>query len=30
VLGLVAIDGRPLRWLHRQLRSPCPLANTPG
>jgi drug/metabolite transporter (DMT)-like permease len=30
ILGLIAIDGRPLRWLHRQLRSPCPLANTPG
>lgn len=29
ILGLIAIDGRPLRWLLRQLRPPRPLARTP-
>lgn len=29
ILGLIAIDGRPLRWLHRQIRSPRPLSDTP-
>ena len=29
ILGLVAIDGRPLRWLRRQFRTPGTLANTP-